>query len=130
MQRSLLVRYHVDDPVDFFQSSGFWKVPNDPTVSEAVQAPQPPYYLQVKTAGPGDLGIPADQCADRFPAGVHERLRLRVVRPGRTTASSPCSDYPPPRRRRVRRRCRQLFRTTQEVSEPGHAVAPSRAAPG
>jgi hypothetical protein len=51
VQRSLLVRYHVDDPVDFFQSSGFWKVPNDPTVSEAVQAPQPPYYLQVKTPG-------------------------------------------------------------------------------
>ena len=51
MQRSLLVRYHVDDPVDFFQSSGFWRVPNDPTVSEAVQAPQPPYYLQVKLPG-------------------------------------------------------------------------------
>ncbi len=51
VQRSLLVRYHVNDPVDFFQSSGFWKVPNDPTVSEAVQAPQPPYYLQVKLPG-------------------------------------------------------------------------------
>src|SRR6476659_7660161 len=51
VQRSLLVRYHVDDPVDFFQSSGFWRVPNDPTVSEAVQAPQPPYYLQVKLPG-------------------------------------------------------------------------------
>ena len=54
VQRSLLVRYHVDDPVDFFQSSGFWRVPNDPTVSEAVQAPQPPYYLQVKL--PGEQG--------------------------------------------------------------------------
>ncbi|MEP6560876.1 MAG: UPF0182 family protein, partial [Nakamurella sp.] len=51
VQRSLLVRYHVNDPVDFFQSSGFWKVPNDPTVPDAVQAPQPPYYLQVKTPG-------------------------------------------------------------------------------
>jgi uncharacterized membrane protein (UPF0182 family) len=51
VQRSLLVRYHVDDPVDFFQSSGFWRVPNDPTVSEAIQAPQPPYYLQVKLPG-------------------------------------------------------------------------------
>jgi len=28
VQRSLLVRYHVNDPVNFFQSSGFWKVPN------------------------------------------------------------------------------------------------------
>src|SRR6478752_1314366 len=51
VQRSLLVRYHVDDPVDFFQSSGFWRVPNDPTVSDTVQAPQPPYYLQVKLPG-------------------------------------------------------------------------------
>ena len=30
VQRSLLVRYHVDDPVDFFQSSGFWRVPERP----------------------------------------------------------------------------------------------------
>ena len=68
MQRSLLVRYHVDDPVDFFQSSGFWKVPNDPTVSEAVQAPQPPYYLQVKLPGQETSELRTDQRADRIPA--------------------------------------------------------------
>ena len=52
VQRSLLVKYHVTNPVQFFNSSGFWDVPNDPTFSET--APQPPYYLQVKLPGATD----------------------------------------------------------------------------
>ena len=46
VQRSLLVKYHQTDPVQFFNSSGFWDVPNDPTYQENAQ--QPPYYLQIK----------------------------------------------------------------------------------
>ncbi len=49
IQRSLLVKYHVDNPVDFSQSSGFYNVPDDPTVADS--AGQPPYYLQVKLPG-------------------------------------------------------------------------------
>ncbi len=49
VQRSLLVKYHVTDPVQFFNSSGFWNVPDDPTFSENAQ--QPPYYLQVRLPG-------------------------------------------------------------------------------
>jgi uncharacterized membrane protein (UPF0182 family) len=31
VQRQLLTQYHVSDPGDFYNGSGFWKVPNDPT---------------------------------------------------------------------------------------------------
>ena len=51
VQRFLLQRYHVQDPVQFFQSSGFWRVPSDPTVNENQAGPQPPYYLQVQVPG-------------------------------------------------------------------------------
>jgi len=115
VQRSLLVRYHVDDPVNFFQSSGFWKVPNDPTVSEAVQAPQPPYYLQVKT--PGMEGsefqltsvltgfqrefMSAYVSASSDPAN-YGKLTVLVL-PTSTQTPGPTQ-------------VQQLFRTTQEIS--------------
>src|SRR6478735_3557774 len=115
VQRSLLVRYHVDDPVDFFQSSGFWRVPNDPTVSEAVQAPQPPYYLQVKL--PGEQGsefqltsvltgfqrefMSAYVSASSDPANYGKITVLRL--PTSTQTPGPTQ-------------VQQLFRTTQEIS--------------
>jgi len=51
VQRSLLVKYNVQKPVDFFNSSGFWKVPGDPTATADATLSQPPYYLQVKLPG-------------------------------------------------------------------------------
>ena len=33
MQRSLLTRYHVTNPSEFYSGSDFWKIPNDPTVA-------------------------------------------------------------------------------------------------
>jgi uncharacterized membrane protein (UPF0182 family) len=33
VQRSLLARYHVGDPADFYSGSAFWKVPTDPTIA-------------------------------------------------------------------------------------------------
>ena len=50
VQRNLLVKYNVDNPVDFFNNAGFWKIPGDPTSDPSL--PQPPYYLQVRTARP------------------------------------------------------------------------------
>lgn len=115
VQRSLLVRYHVDDPVDFFQSSGFWKVPNDPTVSEAVQAPQPPYYLQVKLPGSETSEfqltsvltgfqrefMSAYVAASSDPANYGKLTVLRL--PTSTQTPGPTQ-------------VQQLFRTTQEIS--------------
>ncbi|RIJ77068.1 membrane protein [Nakamurella silvestris] len=46
VQRSLLAKYQVTNPVEFYQNSNFWQVPDDPTSTSA--APQPPYYLQIR----------------------------------------------------------------------------------
>ena len=116
VQRSLLVRYHVDDPVDFFQSSGFWKVPNDPTVSEAVQAPQPPYYLQVK--------LPQND-APRFELTSVLTGYQREFMSAYVAASSDPADYgkltvlrlPTSTQTPGPTQVQQLFRTTQEVSQ-------------
>ena len=115
VQRSLLVRYHVDDPVDFFQSSGFWKVPNDPTVSEAVQAPQPPYYLQVKTPG---LQTSEFQLTSVLTGFQREFMSAYV------SASSDPANYgkltvlvlPTSTQTPGPTQVQQLFRTTQEIS--------------
>ncbi len=49
VQRNLLVKYNVDNSVDFFNNAGFWKIPGDPTSDPSL--PQPPYYLQVRLPG-------------------------------------------------------------------------------
>ncbi|WP_420122208.1 UPF0182 family protein [Nakamurella sp.] len=115
VQRSLLVRYHVDDPVDFFQSSGFWRVPNDPTVSDTVQAPQPPYYLQVKLPG-------ADKASFQLTSvltGFQREFMSAYV-----SAGSDPDDYgkltvlrlPTATQTPGPQQVQQLFRTTQEIS--------------
>ena len=49
VQRDLITKYHLDDPVQFFNSQGFWDVPTDPTRDS--QQAQPPYYLLAQTPG-------------------------------------------------------------------------------
>ena len=49
VQRKLLTKYHVDDPVAFFNTQDFWAVPDDPTIESA--GDQPPYYILAQ--GPG-----------------------------------------------------------------------------
>src|SRR4029077_272398 len=46
VQRSLLAKYHVNDPVTFFSTSDFWDVPLDPTPTASSY--QPPYYIVAK----------------------------------------------------------------------------------
>ena len=115
VQRSLLVRYHVSDPVDFFQSSGFWRVPNDPTVSDTVQAPQPPYYLQVQLPG-------ADKASFQLTSvltGFQREFMSAYV-----SAGSDPDDYgkltvlrlPTATQTPGPQQVQQLFRTTQEIS--------------
>ena len=45
VQREMLAKYHVDDPVKFFTTNAFWSVPSDPTVD--TNPNQPPYYVLV-----------------------------------------------------------------------------------
>ncbi len=50
MQRTILSRYHVEDPASFYNGQDFWTIPNDPT-NRAVNALQPPYYLTLRMPG-------------------------------------------------------------------------------
>mgnify|MGYP006269452151 CR=1 FL=1 len=47
VQRTILSRYHVTDPVTFYNGTDVWIVPFDPTTSPA-QVYQPPYYLTLQ----------------------------------------------------------------------------------
>ncbi len=52
VQRALLAKYHVDDPVTFFSTSDFWDVPLDP--NPTASSFQPPYYIVAKDLANGD----------------------------------------------------------------------------
>ena len=43
VQRALLAKYHVNDPVEFFSAQDFWDVPADP--NPTASSYQPPYYI-------------------------------------------------------------------------------------
>jgi len=49
LQRDILTRYHVSNPVDFYNQNDRWQVPNDPTKN--TQDPQPPYYILAQRPG-------------------------------------------------------------------------------
>jgi uncharacterized protein len=52
VQRMLLAKYHVNDPVTFFSTSDFWDVPLDP--NPTASSYQPPYYIVAKNVAAGD----------------------------------------------------------------------------
>ena len=52
MQRALLAKYHVNDPVTFFSTSDFWDVPLDP--NPTASSFQPPYYIVAKDIAEND----------------------------------------------------------------------------
>ncbi len=52
VQRSLLAKYHVNDPVTFFSTSDFWDVPQDP--NPTASSFQPPYYIVAKDVAQND----------------------------------------------------------------------------
>ncbi len=52
VQRQLLAKYHVNDPVTFFSTSDFWDVPLDP--NPTASSFQPPYYIVAKDIASND----------------------------------------------------------------------------
>jgi uncharacterized membrane protein (UPF0182 family) len=52
VQRALLAKYHVNDPVTFFSTSDFWDVPVDP--NPTASSYQPPYYIVAKDLAHND----------------------------------------------------------------------------
>ncbi|TFV89230.1 UPF0182 family protein [Blastococcus sp. CT_GayMR16] len=49
LQRDILTRYHVSNPVDFYNQNDRWQVPDDPT--RETQDAQPPYYILAQRPG-------------------------------------------------------------------------------
>jgi uncharacterized membrane protein (UPF0182 family) len=47
VQRSILARYHMTDPYNWYLQSGLWEVPNDPVAVNS-NAKETPYYLSIK----------------------------------------------------------------------------------
>ena len=82
VQRELLTRYHVSDPGQFFNSQDFWRVPNDPTISQG--AAQPPYYIVAKAPGQNE---PVFQLTSALNALQRDNLAAYV------TVSSDPADY-------------------------------------
>lgn len=52
VQRALLAKYHVEDPITFFSTSDFWDVPLDP--NPTASSYQPPYYIVAKDIAQND----------------------------------------------------------------------------
>ena len=52
VQRMLLAKYHVNDPITFFSTSDFWDVPLDP--NPTASSYQPPYYIVAKNIAKQD----------------------------------------------------------------------------
>jgi uncharacterized membrane protein (UPF0182 family) len=50
LQREILTRYHVTDPIDFYNQNDRWQVPDDPTQDTRGEA-QPPYYILAQRPG-------------------------------------------------------------------------------
>ena len=51
VQRDILTRYHVDDPISFYEGSDRWQIPDDPTQGEGIEDAQPPYYILAQRPG-------------------------------------------------------------------------------
>ncbi|MEE2521342.1 UPF0182 family protein [Pseudarthrobacter sp. J75] len=65
VQRELLGKYHVTDPVSLFKGDDVWSVPADPTVESTPQNPikQPPFYMSLQMP---DQEAPAFQLTSGF----------------------------------------------------------------
>jgi uncharacterized membrane protein (UPF0182 family) len=68
VQRMLLAKYHVNDPVTFFSTSDFWDVPLDP--NPTASSYQPPYYIVAK-----DLATGADSPSFQLTSAMNRFRR-------------------------------------------------------
>ncbi|MEP6599612.1 MAG: UPF0182 family protein [Actinomycetota bacterium] len=83
VQRELLAKYHVDDPVTFYNVRDQWTVPTDPTAT----GDQPPYYLLANS--PGDAGAKSEfQLTSPMRVNNRENLAAYI-----SVNSDPGPDY-------------------------------------
>lgn len=77
VQRELLARYHVDDPLVFFTNDAFWSVPNDPTAAgDRENLNQPPYYV---VAADPETGEPSFQLITPYRGLEREFLSAHMT---------------------------------------------------
>jgi uncharacterized membrane protein (UPF0182 family) len=91
VQRELLTRYHVDNPLEFYGNVSFWDVPSDPTApggGGATGAPQPPYYILA-----GQPGIQGQGNTPAFQLTSALVFRNRDILSAYVTASSDPASY-------------------------------------
>src|ERR1700755_1638548 len=72
VQRMLLAKYHVNDPVTFFSTSDFWDVPLDPRPSASSY--QPPYYIVAK-----DIAQRADSASFQLTSAMNRFKRAYLA---------------------------------------------------
>jgi uncharacterized protein len=92
VQRTLLSRYHVQDPSQFFVGNDFWATPDDPN---RAGTPQPPYYLTMKM--PDQEAAEFSLMSSFIPAGQGARNvltgYLAVNAEAGNVAGEPSADY-------------------------------------
>jgi hypothetical protein len=64
VQRSILTRYHVDDPISFYEGSDRWQIPTDPT--QNTDQDQPPYYILAQRPGDSDASFQLTSALNAF----------------------------------------------------------------
>ncbi|WP_207168294.1 UPF0182 family protein [Blastococcus sp. TML/C7B] len=64
VQRDILTRYHVDEPISFYEGSDRWQVPDDPT--QNVEENQPPYYILAQRPGDAEATFQLTSALNAF----------------------------------------------------------------
>ena len=86
VQRELLTRYHVDNPLEFYGNASFWGVPSDPTVPGGGAGARPTAVLRARRAarrgGRGHPVVPAHQRAGVPEPADPVGVRLGQLRSG------------------------------------------------
>src|SRR4051812_17479815 len=64
VQREILTRYHVADPVDFYNQNDRWQIPDDPT--QNTNQDQPPYYILAQRPSDGRASFQLTSALNAF----------------------------------------------------------------
>ena len=64
LQRDILTRYHVSNPVDFYNQNDRWQVPDDPT--QDTEDAQPPYYILAQRPGDDEASFQLTSALNAF----------------------------------------------------------------
>ena len=114
VQRDILTRYHVDDPVDFYNGNDRWQVPDDPT--RDTEEDQPPYYILAQRPGDDEATFQLTSALNAFERENLSAFVSASSDPDDLRARSRCCGCPATRRSVGRGRCSsRSSRTTRSA---------------